>query len=277
MLTTTLDGIWVLQVLSGIEVIAPELGLRPHLPSAETRQMALRHPLALELHHAGAISDSGVVDEPILEWLTVLSRRDSALLFLTRSTSSSDQKRVLLAHFKRWWVTIERNGLTVEIRDAGIAGTEQSAQQIISTQVDRLCGDVEPVSFRPVTLDVAEFTTRVRDQESLRSFLTSSGLDINQLGVLAHATDPSCARQTSIVSVRTRSVRVRSRSQIDPDAVTIIDGPSGRLLSEPINRDGRNWIVVSPGTPGQIAAAIRAMLRRCPVEQEGHSNRKAVS
>ena len=41
MLTTTLDGLWVLQVLSGIEVLAPELGLRPILPSLETAQLAL--------------------------------------------------------------------------------------------------------------------------------------------------------------------------------------------------------------------------------------------
>lgn len=277
MLTTTLDGIWILQVLSGIEVLAPELGLRPHLPSAETRQMALRHPVALELHQAGAISELGVVDEPILDWFTVLSRRDAAFLFLTCSASSSDQKRVLLARFKRWWVAIERNGLTVEIRDAGTAGTEQSARQVISTQVNRLCGNIEPLAFRPVTLDLAELTNRVRDHGSLRAFLSSSGLDINQLGALAQATDTSCARQTSIVSVRSGSLRMRSRSQVDPNTVTIIDGPNGRLLSEPINRDDRNWIVVSPGTPGQIAAAIRAMLRRCPVEQEGHSNRKAVS
>ncbi|HOB50942.1 MAG TPA: ESX secretion-associated protein EspG, partial [Mycobacterium sp.] len=35
MLTTSIDGLWVLQVLTGIEVVAPELGLRPHLPSIE--------------------------------------------------------------------------------------------------------------------------------------------------------------------------------------------------------------------------------------------------
>ena len=36
MLTTTIDGLWVLQVLTGIEVLAPEMGLRPILPSVET-------------------------------------------------------------------------------------------------------------------------------------------------------------------------------------------------------------------------------------------------
>ena len=41
MLTTTVDGLWVLQVLSGIEVMAPELGLRPHLPSVESAESML--------------------------------------------------------------------------------------------------------------------------------------------------------------------------------------------------------------------------------------------
>ena len=80
MLTTTLDGLWVLQVLTGIEVLAPELGLRPHLPSVETPQMALAHPIARELVAAGVMDDAGVVDQTVVEWLTVLSRRDVALL-----------------------------------------------------------------------------------------------------------------------------------------------------------------------------------------------------
>ena len=61
MLTTTLDGLWVLQVLSGIEVLAPELGLRPHLPSVETTHMALAHPVAEELRDVGAIGPAGPI------------------------------------------------------------------------------------------------------------------------------------------------------------------------------------------------------------------------
>ena len=56
MLTTTVDGLWVLQVLSGIEVVAPELGLRPHFPSIETTESALAHPVSSELRDNGAIT-----------------------------------------------------------------------------------------------------------------------------------------------------------------------------------------------------------------------------
>lgn len=36
MLTTTVDGLWVLQAVTGIEQTCPELGLRPLLPRLDT-------------------------------------------------------------------------------------------------------------------------------------------------------------------------------------------------------------------------------------------------
>lgn len=48
-----LEGLWVLQVLTGIEVTAPEMGLRPHLPSVEPKHKALAHPVTAELRAAG--------------------------------------------------------------------------------------------------------------------------------------------------------------------------------------------------------------------------------
>ncbi|WP_260860599.1 hypothetical protein [Mycobacterium tilburgii] len=38
MLTISLDGLWVLQVLTGVEVLAPEMGLLPHLPGVEPKR-----------------------------------------------------------------------------------------------------------------------------------------------------------------------------------------------------------------------------------------------
>ena len=85
MLTTTIDGLWVLQILAGIEVLAPELGLRPILPSFETAHKALAHPIAAELRAAGVIDEAGTVDSVVVEWMTVLSRRDVALLIQVRN------------------------------------------------------------------------------------------------------------------------------------------------------------------------------------------------
>lgn len=112
MLTTTLDGLWVLQVLTGIEVLAPELGLRPHLPSVESPQMALAHPAAEDLRAAGVLDHTGAIDQAVLEWLTVLSRHDVALLVHVHTPASppTPPERVLLARFAHWWVILERCG-----------------------------------------------------------------------------------------------------------------------------------------------------------------------
>lgn len=133
MLTTTLDALWVLQVLTGIEVLAPELGLRPHLPSVESPQRALAHPAAGELREAGVIDDAGAVDQTVVEWLTVLSRRDVALLVDANTPAAvGAQERILLARFAQWWVTLERCAGQVRLSGAGVAASEQSAARLIS-------------------------------------------------------------------------------------------------------------------------------------------------
>ena len=80
MLTTTVDGLWVLQAVTGVEQTCPELGLRPLLPRLDTRERALSHPVAAELAAVGALDQSGNADPMIREWLTVLLRRDLGLL-----------------------------------------------------------------------------------------------------------------------------------------------------------------------------------------------------
>ena len=65
MLTTTIDGLWVLQILAGIEAFAPELGLRPTMPRVETAQLALAHPVAAELREQGVINAAGAVNHAV--------------------------------------------------------------------------------------------------------------------------------------------------------------------------------------------------------------------
>lgn len=100
MLTTSVDGLWVLQVLTGIEVLAPELGFRSVLPSVETPHMALAHPIAAELRAAGVLDESDMVNTTIVEWLTVLARRDVGLVIHVRTPDHTQTPtRALLARF----------------------------------------------------------------------------------------------------------------------------------------------------------------------------------
>ena len=277
MLTTTVDGLWLLQVLAGIEEVAPELGLRPHLPSVETKPAALHHPVAEELIAAGVITRDGAVDEPVREWLTVLSRREVALLLYAQSpVTASDPERVLLARFAQWWVTIERHNTLVRLSGTGKATSEQCARRLVTSQINRLCGQSRPAALRPASLSASALLTGVQDQQSLRSVLKAHKLDVDQTEALMHAADCTQSAQSTIVAIQYGAEGAKARSYIGAGAVSIVDTARGRLVCEHVRRDGKDWLVIGPGSAGYIACAIQAMLRRLPAGIDWYSHRKAV-
>jgi len=277
MLTTDIDGIWVLQVLSRNEVLAPELGLRPYLPSVETARMALEHPVAARLREVGAIDTTGGVDETLLEWLSVLSRRDSALLLYAQHPSSDrGYQRVLLARFAQWWVRLERCESTVRLSDVGIATSEQSVATLISVQIESLCSPMAPAAFRPVAIDIDEMLQSVGEGASLRRFLTDCNFDGDQISTLVSAADTYSAKQASFVALKSDRTSPSSRSSIESGVVTVVDTPSGRLVCEHVVSDGRRWMIVSPGSTGDVASAVLKIMRCLPPEDIRLSRRKAV-
>jgi EspG family len=280
-LTTTLDGLWALQVLTGIEVLAPEMGLRPHLPSVEPKRLALEHPVTAELRAAGVVDESGAVDGTVLEWLTVLSRRDVGLLLHFRMPDDmpgvQEPPRVLLARFAQWWVALERSGDLVRISGAGTASTEGSANAALNAQIERLCGANAAAPLRPVTLDADAMRAAAIDEESLRRFLRAQGLETDQLHMLELATDPGRSAQASIVAIQSGVDSGRpTRTHIEQGAVTIIDTPEGRLVAERVASAAKKWMIVAPGTQSNIAAAVNHMVRRLPADQKWYSYRKVV-
>jgi hypothetical protein len=277
MLTTTLDGLWTLQVLTGIEVLAPELGLRPHLPSVERPATALAHPAAAELQSAGVIDAGGAVDEAVLEWLTVLSRRDIALLLNVHTPDGGDAaERILLARFAKWWVSLERDGMLVRVGGAGIATSEDTAGLLIHNQIERLCGQIPAADFRPITLDATEVLSSVRDSGSLRNYLSDRKLDTDQVGVLTLATDATRSAQASIVAIQCGTDGGPARCHVESGVVTIIDTPRGRLVAESVREGERSWLIVSPGSQANIASAVLCLLRNLPAGPQWHSSRKVV-
>jgi hypothetical protein len=280
-LTITVDGLWALQVLTGIEVVAPELGLRPHLPSVEPKRLALEHPVTAELRAVGVIGDSGNVDSTVVEWLTVLSRRDVALLmrFGTPGDSSSkgEPARALLARFAQWWVAMERSADLVRISGAGTASTEGAASAALNAQIERLCGTNAPAALRPVTLDADAMQSASATREALRIFLDRQGLEADQVQMLTLAADPDRSAQAAIVAIQSGVDTGRpTRAYVEPSVVTIIDTPEGRLVAEHTYSGGKKWMIIAPGTKSNVAAALNHLVRRLPTDQEWYSYRKVV-
>jgi hypothetical protein len=276
-LTTTVDGLWALQVLTGIETVAPELGLRPHLPSVEPKRLALEHPIMAELRDVGVVDEGDVVDSSVVEWLTVLSRRDIALLIQIRTPGDEEPARVLLARFAQWWVAMERSANLIRLSAAGTASAEGAAAAVLEAQIERLCGQHTPAPLRPVTLDAGAMRAAAASQTSLDAFLAGQRLEADQLRTLTLAADPNRSAQASIVAIQSGVATGRPRrTHIDASAVTIIDTAQGRLVAEDLPSAGKKWMIIAPGTKSNIAAAINHMMRRLPADQEWYSYRKVV-
>jgi EspG family len=277
-LTTTIDGLWVLQVLTGIEVLAPELGLRPILPSVETPHIALAHPITAELRDVGVIDEAGAVDSTVREWLTVLARRDVALMIHLATPNGGDvPARALLARFAQWWVVLERSEDLVRISGAGTSSTESTANDIVAAQIERLCGTQDPAPLQPVTVDIDKVMDGVNGQEMLREQLLRERLDGSQLQILMMAADLHRTARAFIVAIQCGVDSGQpTRKHIEQSVVTIADTPEGRLVGEHFVSDGKRWMIIAPGTSSSIAAAVNKMMRRLPANEEWHSYRKVV-
>ena len=276
MLTTTIDGLWVLQVLTGIEVLAPELGLRPILPSVETPHMALAHPIAAELRDVGVIDEAGAVDSTVKEWLTVLARRDVALMIHVSVPDGGDiPTRALLARFSQWWVVLERSEDLVRISGAGTSNTESAANRLINAQIERMCGTLDAAPLQPVTVDIDK--VMAGGQAMLREQLLREPLDGDQLQILMMAADVQRSARAFIVAIQSGVDSGQpSRKFFEESVVTIADTPEGRLIGEHYASDGKRWMVIAPGTASSIASAVNRMMRRLPANEEWHSYRKIV-
>jgi hypothetical protein len=240
--------------------------------------MALAHPIAAELRTAGVIDESGTVDSVVVEWLTVLARRDVALLIQVRNRGIGEQPaRALLARFAQWWVVMERSEELIRIGGVGTASAEGSANTVLIAQIERLCGTNTPASLRPVTLDADALQSRVSSQESLQAFLIDQPLDADQLRMVTLAADPTRSTQASIVALQAGVATGKpTRTHVEQSVVTIVDSPEGRLVAEHVTSGGKKWMIIAPGTATNVASAVNQMVRRLPANEEWYSYRKVV-
>ena len=276
MLTTTIDGLWVLQAVTEIEQLCPELGLRPLLPKLETPEYALRHPVVRELMACGALDDTGHADAMIREWMTVLLRRDLGLLLHIR-VPGREPTRAAICRFAAWWVVLERHGDLVRLYPAGAAGDEAGATDLVVGQVERLCGVAEAAPLKPVTVDTEQLQESVRDAAGLKSFLLRQNLDVDQLRLITMAADPARSAYAAIVALQAGAgPDETARLAIGESAVAIVDTAAGRLCVEGVTSGGRRYQLLSPGSRADIGAAVHRLIRNLPAGEEWYSYRRVV-
>jgi hypothetical protein len=128
-----------------------------------------------------------------------------------------------------------------------------------------------------VTLDATAMVASVTDRDSMRRFLMTQALDADQIRLLVLMGDTQKSAQASIVAVQSGvNSGSPTRTVVGETAVAIIDTPEGRILSECLERDGKKWMMLSPGSSTNVGSAINKILRGLPAAREWHSYRKVV-
>ena len=101
-LTTTANGVWVLQALLGVETLPVALRLRPFVPSLHDDSLMVSTtagpvPVAQTAEYAslvaaGVIDSSGVVDDTVRDWMTVLGRAERQVVLAIRRPDPADRR-----------------------------------------------------------------------------------------------------------------------------------------------------------------------------------------
>ena len=281
-LTTTPNGIWILQALLGIEKMPLALRLRPFIPSVdgdgtvatEIGQVPWSQTAEYQAHVAsGVIDRDGRVDDAVRDWMTVVGRPHREVLVAIRRPKPLDgpladgeeppaliQERVMsICQRDRWLAMIARSGDEVVVAPLGEAARPDE-------QVDLICdtllhafshGEAAAISGFNVpttTLESALNENVPKGRTMLAAALTRLGLSPDQVAVLSAATalDESAMAAVTVIDHGITDT-------FHSDSVSVIDSDVGRItVSYTTGPDGTRWTSIWPTT----ADALRQDLAR---------------
>lgn len=291
-LNTFPAAIWVLQSLLGIETLPWPLRLAPYSAVGSAHIPVEQYPEYQRLVSEGVIDASGKVDDPVDEWLTVLSRTDLQVQ-LTIRTPGDDPETVkeavtIFGRHQRWIAAIERTtGDADEV--AAQIGFEGDPADLPAAWVDRIrvypvgdlfdvndqaaaitsaiMGEIKenlPAEIEGVTLKLNDFFSvsgdSGKDPELFAKLLARQGLSIPQIEVL-----------TEVMNLDQSALAVVSATHVWPDVepidqqvmrtVSIADTRLGRIvMSQSQDESGIWWLRVWPGTVATVRRDISELV-----------------
>ncbi len=165
MLTTSVEGLWVLQALLGVESMPVALHLKPFIPSAHGSLIVETDtgtaPLAQtaqyhDLLAAGVIDKAGRVDEVVRDWMKVLGRPDREVVLVIRRPSGQDtgggaptvsERVMVVCLHRRWMAMAARDGREIVIGGVGEA-------QDPDRQIELMCAVLVPAFGESAPADI---------------------------------------------------------------------------------------------------------------------------
>ncbi len=277
MLTTSVDCVWALQALLGVERMPTTLRLKPFIPSAhgdlivETTQG--RRPLTAtaqyhDLVAAGVIDERGKVDDVVRDWLTVLSRAEREVTMTirrpdqpaTESSGATVHERVLVVcRYQRYMAMAARDGDEMVI--GGVGETDDPASQI-----DAICnilipalGDHPPADIDGVNVP-KDFMQRELESAAasgnIADALRRAGLGPWEVEVIQAATDLERSAM-AVVAVIDHGAQLH----VHPRVLSVADTDYGRItFATTAGGDGTEWLSIWPTTPTSLRQDLGQLL-----------------
>ncbi len=265
-LTTTREGVWVMQALCGVEMLPAALLLRPYV-SAGGPPSAATHSGVAVLREAGAlIDDENTVHPTIVRWLEALGAPDIELTVSVRRGDA--QMRLVIARREAVTVAISRCADDITIEEIGPVSSMRS----LYASIVALCGPaVDPAQFEPITVRSADLVdglaAAVKGAQDAGGVLGGLGLSAEQRRIVMLAADaPFMEASFAVVIHDARGDHVGLASAAVTDTV------EGRVVTGPIRgQDSRWWIQIVPGTVDAGASALRSLLDAVGTTWQGQS------
>ncbi|MDX1885208.1 ESX secretion-associated protein EspG [Mycolicibacterium sp. 120270] len=283
-LTTTPNGIWILQALLGVEKMPTALRLRPFIPSVdgdgtvatEIGDVPWSQTAEYQTHvAAGVIDRDGRVDDAVRDWMAVVGRPQREVLVVIRRPKPLDgpvpddedvpaliEERVMsICQRDRWLAMIARSGEEVVLAPLGEAARGDEQIDLICDTVLHAFSHGQAAQISGFNVPSATFESTLKEnvpkgRPVMAAALARLGLSPDQVAVLSAA----CHLDESamgVVSVIDHGIE----KHFHPDVISVIDSEHGRItISHTTGPDGTRWTSVWPTTPDALRADLAKFL-----------------
>jgi EspG family len=279
-LTTTPNGVWVLQALLGVETLPVALRLRPFIPSLYDESVIVDTtagpvPLAhtaeyASLVAAGVIDAAGAVDDTVRDWMTVLSRAERQVVLAIRrpdpatvgGASPTVQERVLVVcRHRRWLAMAARDGDEVVIDAVGESEQPDQQAELICNVMLPAFGDAYPADIEGVNVPAELMYSTLNNaaphgHDVVVSALARLGLAPPLTEVLTAAArfDESAMAVVSVIDTGVTT-------QVHPRVLTVADTAYGRVsITTSASADGKEWMTIWPATVSGLRDELATLL-----------------
>ena len=278
MLTTSVECVWALQALLGVEQMPTALHLKPFIPSAhgdlivETTEG--RRPLAStaqyhSLVQAGVIDQRGQVDGAVRDWMTVLGRPDREVVLVIRRPDQPGtaeagptvhERTMVVCRHGRFLAMAARDGEDMVI--GGVGETDDPAGQIelICQMLVPAFGDHPPADLDGVNVpkDLIQMVadTAGPGPDGVAEALRRVGLRPWEVEVVRTATRLDHSAM-AVVAIVDHCPEIRTH----PTVLTVADTDYGRIsFTTTTGADGKEWLSIFPTTPSALRRDLGDLL-----------------